>query len=148
MKTIQCAHPPHHHNTSQHVATKPLRWWRGWAHWIVFMTHIEHSVCHEPISVLIIIYIYIYIYNIYIYIYICIYFYEKWKQIRKFNFCAFLFRTEWSTLVPLCPFEKLFTARLNIFGNAVTVTITFKFTLLYYDIHQHFVSILSVTEMK
>ena len=43
---------------------------------------------------------------------------------------------------------KLFTARLNIFGNAVTFTITFKITLLYYDIHQHFVTILSVTEMK
>ena len=32
MKRIQCAHPPHHHNGFMHV---------------------EHSVCHEPISVLI-----------------------------------------------------------------------------------------------
>ena len=24
MKTIQCAHPPHHHNACRHVATKPL----------------------------------------------------------------------------------------------------------------------------
>ena len=40
MKTIQCAHPPPHHNGSVYV---------------------EHSVCHEPISVLIYIYIYIYI---------------------------------------------------------------------------------------
>ena len=50
-------------------------------HWIVFMTsrymyyalcfvHVEQSVCHESISVLINIYIYIYIY---IYILICIY---------------------------------------------------------------------------
>ena len=49
MKAIQCAHPTHCH---------------GWEHWIVFMTSlymyytpcfvlIEHSVCHEPISVLI-----------------------------------------------------------------------------------------------
>ena len=38
MKTIQCAHPPPHHNGSVYV---------------------EHSVCHEPISVLIYIYIYI-----------------------------------------------------------------------------------------
>ena len=69
MKTIQCAHPPHHHNGfvatcrwrssvtasggvswrpvvewrplavhSRHVTTKPLWWWGGWAHWIVFMT--------------------------------------------------------------------------------------------------------------
>ena len=59
------------------VATKPLWWWRGWVHWIVFMAslymyydlcfvHVEHSVCHEPISVLILIYIYT---HIYIYIY-------------------------------------------------------------------------------
>ena len=56
---------------SRHVATTPLWWWGGWAHWIVFMTsiymyyalcfvHVEHSVCHEPISVLINIYIHIY----------------------------------------------------------------------------------------
>ena len=97
MKTIQCAHSPHHHNGfaatcrlwtatgistpplavhSRHVATKPLWWWGGWAHWIVFMTslylyyalcfvHVEHSVHHEPISILIdIYYIYIYIYII------------------------------------------------------------------------------------
>ena len=58
---------------SQHVATKSLWWWGGWAHWIVFMmslymyyalcfVHVEHSVCHELISVLIYIYIYIYLY--------------------------------------------------------------------------------------
>ena len=92
MKTIQCTHSPHHHNGfattcrlwmatgistpplavhSRRVATKPLWRWGGWAHWIVFMTcmyyalcfvHIEYSVCHEPISILINIYIYIYMY--------------------------------------------------------------------------------------
>ena len=62
---------------NRHVAIKPLRWWGGWVHWIVFRTslymyyalyfvHVEHSVCHEPISVLILIYIYT---HIYIYIY-------------------------------------------------------------------------------
>ena len=41
------------------VATKPLWWWGGWAHCIIFMTslymyyalcfvHVEHTVCHEP----------------------------------------------------------------------------------------------------
>ena len=35
---------------SQHVATKPLWWWGGWAHWNVFMTSLY-------------IYIYIYITN-------------------------------------------------------------------------------------
>ena len=77
MKTIQCAHPPHHHNGF--VAT--CRLWMasggvhallvlepaeptGCVHWIVFMTslymyyalcfvHVEPCVCHEPISVLI-----------------------------------------------------------------------------------------------
>ena len=40
---------------SRHVTTKPLWWWGGWVHWIVFMTslymyyalcfvHVEHSV--------------------------------------------------------------------------------------------------------
>ena len=49
---------------SQHVATKPLWWWGGWVHWVVFMTLlymyytlsfvlVEHSVYHEPIFVLI-----------------------------------------------------------------------------------------------
>ena len=49
---------------SQHVTTKPLCWWGGWVHWIVFMISlymyyilsfvlIEHSVHHEPIFVLI-----------------------------------------------------------------------------------------------
>ena len=83
-----CAHPPHRYNGF--VAT--CRLWtnsgrvvvmRGvWVHWIVFMAslymyyalcfvHVEHSVCHEPIFVLINIYIYIlYICYIYIYIYI------------------------------------------------------------------------------
>ena len=48
----------------RHVATQPLWWWGGWAHWIVFITslclyyapclvRIKHSVYHEPISVLI-----------------------------------------------------------------------------------------------
>ena len=77
MKTIQCAHPPHHHNGF--VATCRL-----WTYTIVVMRRmgaldclhdvtiylyyalcfmlIEHSVCHEPIFVLINIYIYIYIY--------------------------------------------------------------------------------------
>ena len=52
---------------SRHVAKQPLWWWGGWAHWIVFMAslymynalcfvYIEHSVCHEPISVSINIY--------------------------------------------------------------------------------------------
>ena len=66
----------------------------------------------------------------------------------RFNFCALLFHSKWSTLVPFCPLENLFTARLNIIGNAVTFTITFKITFFHYDIHKHFVRILSVTEMK
>ena len=41
--------------------------------------HVEHSVCHEPISVLLntymYTYIYIYIYNIYMYVYMYIYIY-------------------------------------------------------------------------
>ena len=37
---------------SRHVATKPLWWWGGWAHWIVFMT-----------SLYMYIYVYIYIYT-------------------------------------------------------------------------------------
>ena len=52
---------------SRHVAKQPLWWWGGWAHSIVFMAslymcnalcfvYIEHSVCHEPISVSINIY--------------------------------------------------------------------------------------------
>ena len=72
MKTIQCAHPPHHHNGF----VETCRLWtasggvhallvlEGRAHLIVFMTSlymyyapcfvlVEHSVCHEPISVLI-----------------------------------------------------------------------------------------------
>ena len=51
---------------SRHVTKKPLWWWRGWTHWVVFMTslymyyalcfvHVEHSVCHEPISLVYII---------------------------------------------------------------------------------------------
>ena len=43
--------------------------------------------------------------------------------------------------------EPISVLIVNCF-NAVTFTMTFKATLLYYDIHQHFVSILSVTEMK
>ena len=53
---------------------------------IVFMTslymyyalcfvHVEHSVCDEPVSVLINIYIYIYIYILYIHVYIHVYVY-------------------------------------------------------------------------
>ena len=57
MKTIQCAHPPHHHN--------------GFVYYALCFMLVEHSVCHEPISVLINVYIYIYI-HIYIYIYVYI----------------------------------------------------------------------------
>ena len=70
------------------------------------------------------------------------------EQIGRFNFCTLLFHSECSTLVPLCPLEKLFSARLNIIGNAVTFTITFKISFFHYDIHKYFVSILSVKEMK
>ena len=48
MKTIQCGHPPPHHNGSVYYA--------------LCFVYVEHSVCHEPISVLSNIYIYIYIY--------------------------------------------------------------------------------------
>ena len=74
-----------HAGMDGHVVTKLLWWWRGWAHWIVFMTSlymyyalsfvlVEHSVCHEPVFVLSNVYICIHIY-IYIYIYIHIYTY-------------------------------------------------------------------------
>ena len=64
---------------SRHVAAKPLSWWGGWAHWIVFMTSlytyyalsfvlVEHSVCHEPIFVLYLCMYVCYIYKVYIYI--------------------------------------------------------------------------------
>ena len=88
MKTIQCAHPPHHHNGF--VAT--YRLWTAssgvhallvleptecststvYLYYALCFMLVEHSVCHEPISVLINAYKYIYIY-IYIYIYLCIY---------------------------------------------------------------------------
>ena len=62
MKTIQCTHPPHHHNAilvmrrmgeldCLHDVTIYLY------DALCFML-IEHSVCHEPISVLINVYIY------------------------------------------------------------------------------------------
>ena len=64
MKTIQCAHPPHHHNGF--VAT--CRLWTASGGVTIYLCYalcfmlIEHSVCHEPIFVLINVYIYIYIY--------------------------------------------------------------------------------------
>ena len=48
MKTIQCAHPPHH--------------LKGSVYYALCFAYVEHSACHEPISVLSNIYIYIYIY--------------------------------------------------------------------------------------
>ena len=85
MKTIQCAHPPHHHNGF--VATCRLWTASGGVHALdclhdvtIYLYYalcfmlIEHSVCHEPIFVLINVYIYIYI-HIYTYICICIYIY-------------------------------------------------------------------------
>ena len=51
---------------SRHVATKPLRWCGGWAHWIVFMT----SLC--------------------IYIYICIYTYIPFLTKLKVGRWSFL----------------------------------------------------------
>ena len=47
MKTIQCAHPPHHHNG---FAAKAIAMALYYAPCFVL---VEHSVCHEPISVLI-----------------------------------------------------------------------------------------------
>ena len=55
MKTIQCAHPPHHHNGfvatyllwtasgGVHALLEPTEgststWLGGWVHWIVFVT--------------------------------------------------------------------------------------------------------------
>ena len=59
MKTIQCAHPPHHHNGF--VAT--CRLWTAsgdclhdvtiYLYYALCFMLIEHSVCHEPIFVLI-----------------------------------------------------------------------------------------------
>ena len=46
MKTIQCAHPPHH--------------LKGSVYYALCFAYVEHSACHEPISVLSNIYIYIY----------------------------------------------------------------------------------------
>ena len=69
MKTIQCAHPPHHHNGF--VATCRLWTASGGVHALLVLEPtecstrniylyyalcfmlIEHSVCHEPIFVLI-----------------------------------------------------------------------------------------------
>ena len=76
MKTIQCAHPPYHHNGF--VGT--CRLWTAsdeedgrmtslYMYYALCFVPVEHSVCREPISVLtnIILYTYIYI-CIYIYI--------------------------------------------------------------------------------
>ena len=57
MKTIQCAHPPHHHNGF--VATCRLCTASGGVDVTIYLYYalcfmlIEHSVCHEPIFVLI-----------------------------------------------------------------------------------------------
>ena len=62
MKTTQCAHPPHHHNGF--VATCRLWTASGGVHALLVLeptymyyslcfVRVEHSVCHEPISVLI-----------------------------------------------------------------------------------------------
>ena len=65
MKTIQCAHPPHHHNGF--VVTCRLWTASGRVHTLLVLEPtecststrlgacfmlVEHSVCHEPISVL------------------------------------------------------------------------------------------------
>ena len=49
MKTIQCTLPPHHH--SGFVATCQL--WTAICSYAVCFMHVEHSACHQPISVLI-----------------------------------------------------------------------------------------------
>ena len=66
MKTIQCTHPPHHHNGF--VAACQLWTASGGVHTLLVLEPtdvtlclyyalcfmlVEHSVCHEPISVLI-----------------------------------------------------------------------------------------------
>ena len=66
MKTIQCAHPPHHHNAF--VATCRLWTVSGGVHALLVLKHTECSTSTKHGA-----YIYIYIYNIYIYIYIYIY---------------------------------------------------------------------------
>ena len=45
---------------SWHVATKPLWWWEGWVHWIVFMTSLY--MYYIPCFVLVEYSVYIYIY--------------------------------------------------------------------------------------
>ena len=64
MKSIQGAHPPHHHN----VVVVTCRLWTvsgrvhvalDWVHDVTIyvlcslLVHVEHSVCHETISILI-----------------------------------------------------------------------------------------------
>ena len=51
MKIIQCAHPPHHHNGF--VATCRLWTASGGVHALLVLEPTEHSLCHEPVSVLI-----------------------------------------------------------------------------------------------
>ena len=55
MKKIQCAHPPHHHNGI--VATcrllDCLHDVTLYLYYALCFMLVEHSVCHEPISVLI-----------------------------------------------------------------------------------------------
>ena len=62
MKTIQCAHPPHHHNgfvatcrlwTASGVALDCLHDVTIYLYYALCFMLIEHSVCHEPIFVLI-----------------------------------------------------------------------------------------------
>ena len=56
--------------------------------------HVEHSVCHEPISVLININMYIYIYISYIYVYMFIYLQDRKNNTSFFAmFSIKLFQT-------------------------------------------------------
>ena len=55
---------------SRHVTTKSLWWWRGWTHWIIFMTSLcIYTYIYLSIYLSLPLSVYIYIIHIYIYIY-------------------------------------------------------------------------------
>ena len=53
MKTIQCAHPPHHHNGFVVMRLMGALDFTIYLYYALCFMLVEHSVCHEPISVLI-----------------------------------------------------------------------------------------------
>ena len=128
---------------SRHVATKPFWWWGGWKHWIVFITslymyyalcfvHVEHSVCHKAISVL----IYIYIYFIYIFIFtICI--------IHTSYVCMYMMRNCRRLLLINCLLVILFFAKkISFFLKNIWQTCSFMMNFnLHLIIYFHFIMI-------